>query len=286
MTTISHNLIGKIDDNTVTIISSIDGITHGMGIPFFIVGATARDLLLQHAHDIHSTRATIDIDIGVFVSDWARFHNLKNALVESGQFKPGKLTQRLFFYQNNLPVDIVPFGKIARDGETISWPPKHEIEMSIAGFQECYQYAVSVLIREKPDLIVKVVSLAGLAILKIVAWDDNIERRGKDAADLYIVIRNYIEAGNMGRFFEEGGDILKEESSDYDLSSARFLGREISKIANPTTKTKLIDILQREATSPQGHKIALNLIGQDSFQNESYDRAVAFFNALLRGILD
>jgi predicted nucleotidyltransferase len=286
MTTISHNLTGKIDGDTITIISSINEIAHEMEIPFFIVGATARDILLQHAHDIHSTRATIDIDIGVFVSDWAGFHNLKNALVESGQFKPGKLTQRLFFYKDNLPVDIVPFGKIARDGETIIWPPKHEIEMSIAGFQECYQYAVSVLIREKPDLIVKVVSLAGLAILKIVSWDDNIERRGKDSADLYIVIRNYIEAGNMERFFEEGGDILKEESSDYDLSSARFLGREISKIASPATKTKLIDILRREASSLQGHKIALTLIGQDSFQNESYDRVVEFFNALLRGLLD
>jgi predicted nucleotidyltransferase len=222
MTTISHNLIGKIDGNTVAIISSIDKISHNLGIPFFIVGATARDILLQHAYDIHSTRATIDIDIGVFVSDWAQFQNLKEALIKSGQFKPGKLTQRLFHKGNN-PVDIVPFGKIAKIGKTISWPPKHEIEMSIVGFQECYQYAVAVLIRKNPDLVVKVVSLAGLAILKIVSWDDSIERRSKDAADLFIIIRNYIEAGNMGRFFEEGSDILRGESSDYDLSSARFL---------------------------------------------------------------
>jgi predicted nucleotidyltransferase len=61
-----------------------------------------------------------------------RLLQVKNTLVESGQFKPGKLTQRLYFYKDNLPVDIVPFGKIARDGESISWPSKHEIEMSIS----------------------------------------------------------------------------------------------------------------------------------------------------------
>jgi predicted nucleotidyltransferase len=256
-----------------------------MGIPFFIVGATARDILLQHAYDIHSARATMDIDIGAVVSDWAQFQSLRDSLVKSGQFKPGSLAQRLF-YKDNHPVDIVPFGRIAKDRESISWPPKHEIEMSVVGFQECYQYAVSILIRDNPDLVVKVVSLAGLAILKFVSWDDDIERRGKDAADLYTIIRNYIEAGNLERFFEEGSDIPQKESSDYDLSSARFLGREIAKIAKPATKTKLINILQREASSPQGNKIALNLLRQNSFQNGSYDRIVEYFDALLRGILD
>lgn len=285
MKDISYNLIGKMDDNSVSILSEIDIIARKLGLSFFVVGATARDILLKHAHDIHSKRATIDIDVGVFVSGWDQFQALKNELVNSGQFKPAKLTQRLF-YNDNFPVDIVPFGKIAKDDGTISWPPEHEIEMSVVGFQDCYQHAISVLIRENPDLVVKVVSLAGLVILKIVSWDDNIERRGKDAADLFLIIRNYIEAGNMERFFEVDGDILQEEASDYDLSSARFLGREISRMASPTAKTKLIDILEREAYSPQGHKIAMNLLCQNSFEKEPYERIVEDFAALLRGILD
>ena len=285
MTTISYNLIGKIDKNTLTIICLIDKTSRNIGIPFFIVGATARDILLQQAHDIHLARATRDIDIGAFVSDWEQFQILKDALVETGQFRTSRQIHRLF-YKEIHPVDIVPFGSIAKNGKTISWPPEHEIEMSVVGFQECYQNAVSVLISDNPDLVVKVVSLAGLAILKIISWDDSIGRRGKDASDLYIIIRNYIESGNMERFFEEGSDILQKESSDYDLSSAHFLGREISKIANPATKKQLIDILQKEASSPQGHKIALNLLGQEPFQSEPYDRIVEYFDALLRGILD
>ncbi len=64
MTTISHNLTGKIDERTVALLSEIDTIARDLKLPFFIVGATARDILLQHAHDINPTRATLDIDKG------------------------------------------------------------------------------------------------------------------------------------------------------------------------------------------------------------------------------
>jgi predicted nucleotidyltransferase len=90
----------------------------------------------------------------------------------------------------------------------------------------------------------------------------------------------------MERFFEEDGDILQRESSDYDLSSAHFLGREIARMASPATKTKLISILKREASASQGHKIAMNLLSHYSFHNESYNRILEYFNALVRGLLD
>jgi predicted nucleotidyltransferase len=260
MTPISHNLVEKLDGNIVNILSAIDAIADEMDIPFFVVGATARDILLQHAYEIHSARATIDIDIGVSVSDWDQFKTLKDALANSGPFTSSKATQRLS-YKNNFPVDIVPFGKISTNDGSISWPPEYDVVMSIVGFRDCYQHAISVLIRKNPDLVVKVVSLAGLAILKIVSWDDDVERRGKDAGDLYFIIRNCIEAGNMDRFFEKDSDILKKEGSDYDLSSARFLGREISRMASSSTKVKLVEILEREASASNGHGIALNVYG-------------------------
>ncbi|RJQ67625.1 MAG: hypothetical protein C4519_23870 [Desulfobacteraceae bacterium] len=124
-----------------------------------------------------------------------------------------------------------------------------------------------------------------MAILKLLSWDDSIERRGKDAADPFVIIKNYIAAGNMDRFFEEA-DILKEEGSDYDRSSARFLGREMARIAGQATKAKLAGILEREAASSQGRQIAMDVWRRDTFQNESYEQIVVYFNALLRGLLD
>lgn len=71
--------------------------------------------------------------------------------------------------------------------------------MSVMGFNECYRHTETVLVRQEPDLTVKVVSLAGLAILKLVSWDDNLERRGKDAHDLFIIMKNYIDAVGLAR---------------------------------------------------------------------------------------
>ncbi len=199
MITISHNLIGKIDEKTVAILSEIDTIARDLKLPFFIVGATARDILLQYAHNIHSTRATVDIDIGVFVSDWDQFQALKKALVRTWKFSSTRQAQRLI-YADEVPLDIVPFGGVAEDLGSISWPPEHEIEMSIVGFQECYQHTISVLVSAKPNLVVKVVALAGLAILKIVSWDDSIERRGSPLTS-FLVRLGLIKDTNAESFF-------------------------------------------------------------------------------------
>ena len=106
----------------------------------------------------------------------------------------------------------------------------------------------------------------------------------KKTGDLFIIIRNFITAGNMDRFFQEEDDILREEDSDYDLSSARFLGREIGRLASPATKVKLVNILEREAGLSQGHRIAMDVFRQDKLQTETYEKIVEHFNALLRGL--
>lgn len=119
MTDISHNLIAKINDTSVAVLSEIDTISRELKFDFFIVGAMARDILLQHAHGLPTIRATSDIDIGVFVSDWDRFRTLKKALVSTGKFKPTGQMQRLL-YESERPLDIVPFGGVADDNGSIS----------------------------------------------------------------------------------------------------------------------------------------------------------------------
>ncbi len=77
-----------------------------------------------------------------------------------------------------------------------------------------------------------------------------------------------------------------EDSYDYDIASARFLGRDIVNISSPATKAKLIEILEREANSKHGHKIALNVIQSDFYRRESYERVVEYFNALSEGLIE
>jgi predicted nucleotidyltransferase len=165
MTITSQNLTGKIDEKTVVLLSEIDTIAWDLKLAFFIVGATARDFLLQHAHGIHTTRATLDVDIGVFVSDWDQFRTLKKALVNTGKFSPTRQAQRLLF-KDEMLLDIIPFGGVAGENDSISWPPEFDIEMSIVGFQECYQHAIAVQVSAEPDLVVKVVALVAMDVLR------------------------------------------------------------------------------------------------------------------------
>jgi predicted nucleotidyltransferase len=285
MKNILLDLSGKISETSVSILREVEEVSERLETAFFVVGATARDIILEHQFDIDTRRATLDIDIGIFISEWDQFETLKNELIRSTRFVPSQQKQRLI-YNDNFLLDIIPFGTIEDKDGSITWPPDHEIRMNLAGFQECFQHAVSVKLSSNPELIIKIVSLAGLAILKLISWDDNPERRSKDAPDLFLILRHYFDAGNLDRLFDEGSDIIDEGNYDYDLASARFLGRDIGNISNPATKAKLIEILKREANSNQGHKIALNVIQNDFYRNESYERIVEHFNALLKGLVE
>jgi predicted nucleotidyltransferase len=256
-----------------------------MKIPFFIVGATARDILLEVHYGIGSKRATLDIDIAVFIENWEQFYHLKDELIGIKHFKPTRDIHRLLF-QKRLPVDIVPFGGVAEKGDLVEWPPDGSIKMSVTGFRECFQHAIQVIISDKPKLSVSVVSLAGLAIVKLVSWDDNSARRQKDASDLVFIIRNYLDAGNLERLFEEAPDIVDSSDYDYEAGSARLLGRDISKIAYTSTTNILIEILRRESKNKRGHGIAMDVLQGDRFADESYKKVSAYFDALLKGLTD
>ena len=45
-------------------------------IPFVLIGAGARLVIFDRAHDLQSTRTTTDWDIGVNVNDWEAFRRL------------------------------------------------------------------------------------------------------------------------------------------------------------------------------------------------------------------
>jgi predicted nucleotidyltransferase len=279
----SIDLSGKISETTVSILIEIEKIAVKLDFPFFVVGATARDFILEHQFDIKLSRATIDIDIGVIVSGWDQFELLKDELLSLREFSLSQQKQRLI-YEDKFPIDIIPFGRIANEDGSITWPPDHENRMSITGFQECYQHAISIKLSLNPELVVKVVSLAGLALLKLISWDDNPVRRNKDAPDLFLIMKCYLDAGNLDRLLDEAIDTFKVR--DYELASASFLGRDIRNISSPATKAKLIEILERESKSKQGHKIAIDVMQSDSYRNQSYERVVEYFNALLEGLTE
>ena len=140
MSNILFDLSGKIDKQTVEALFAVKKEADALSIPFFIVGASARDIILKHCYGIQTQRMTTDIDVGVEVSSWEQFNQLTNSLLAGGQFSPTPKRQRFSF--DTLLIDIVPFGTLADEHGRISWPPEHEIIMSIVGFKEAYECAI------------------------------------------------------------------------------------------------------------------------------------------------
>ncbi|MGD9161830.1 MAG: hypothetical protein PVG39_25695 [Desulfobacteraceae bacterium] len=69
----SRNLLdlsGKIDPLTIELFETIKNTADSGGINFFVVGASARDMILEYGYEIKTKRATMDIDLGVQVADW------------------------------------------------------------------------------------------------------------------------------------------------------------------------------------------------------------------------
>ncbi|MFM5681728.1 nucleotidyl transferase AbiEii/AbiGii toxin family protein [Aeromonas veronii] len=222
MKNISLTIKNPIDENYKTVFVLIDKIASSQQVPYFIAGAMARDLLLYHVYNIHQSRKTRDIDTAVLVPNWGAFDLIKSALTKSG-FSETKNAHCIQHDASGLPLDIVPFGDIADDKGEIQWPPKHEITMSVAGFQEAFNTAVTVDIGD--DVHLKVASWAGLTILKLIAWQERRLTNKKDAADLLTLLLEYHRILD-DRLYEED---VPAEGFEYDPSriGAYLLGKDV-----------------------------------------------------------
>lgn len=111
MTNILLDLSGKIDRAHVSALPLLKQAADSAHIPFFVVGATARDYILAFGHSRTSHRMTMDVDIGVRVADWDQYGKLASALAATGKFMATGNKHRFLF--GEVVVDIIPFGPVA-----------------------------------------------------------------------------------------------------------------------------------------------------------------------------
>lgn len=87
MKNILIDISGKIDNSYILAIKDIKKVADYLKISFFIIGAFARDIIMEYFYEIKAPRMTMDIDLGIKVSSWNKFDKLINALEMSGEFK-------------------------------------------------------------------------------------------------------------------------------------------------------------------------------------------------------
>lgn len=260
------------------LLSKVADVANELGIPFFVVGATARDLILLHGFGVQTGRATKDIDLGFSVASWSQYTTLKDALVATGDFKPVGTKQRMHF-QESLQVDVLPFGEIVGSDGKIRWQPHEDTELNLLGFDEAYRNAIPVKVSANPNVEVRIASPTGLVLLKIFAWDD---RRpvSKDAIDLGILIRSYMRIGNESRLWDEHNDLLQEDDFDYEVAWARILGRDLAAICENRTRERVLEILNRELEGE------LPLVVLSAENGREIDRTFEFWDAIRKGLAE
>jgi predicted nucleotidyltransferase len=214
--------------------------------PYFLTGATARDLILENIFGRQPGRLTRDLDFGFALSDWKEFEILKAALIATGRFEATRATQRVsYLYSPDIKVnvDLIPFGGI-QNGLTISWPPQNDFVMNVAGFSDALESAIHVQIDS--DLVIPVASLPGLIVLKLFAWVDRKHER-RDAPDILKVLEEYADAGNEDRLYTDELPLLEAAGFDVAHAGARLLGKDAHRIAGAETATSLMNILNAES---------------------------------------
>lgn len=161
---------------------------------FYVIGATARDIIMQQLLDTESRRRTRDLDIAIAIPDWGTFEQVKQSLIADGFEKSRNMQQR--FYYGEYELDIVPYGVVAKEDDNIYWPPEEIVAMSVKGFDEVLSEAITVSIDDEFEI--KIASLHGLFLLKFNAWLDRNAKTSKDAEDMSFILSNYFMA-NLDR---------------------------------------------------------------------------------------
>lgn len=222
------------------------------GISFFIIGATARDIIME-LHDESSGRLTHDLDIAITINDWEQYKTVEKGITQLPNFTKDPKQKQRFQYLDKFDLDIVPFGNIMKEDDKIFWPPDEEFAMSVLGFPAVNEASLKVSVDE--DIEIQIASLAGIGLLKIVAWRDRNHKTNKDADDIAFILQNYLEI-HLEEAIEHYDEVYPDDHTIFK-GGATLLGIHINQLleAYPETKQSIKDILATEVEHQEQSKL-------------------------------
>lgn len=249
------DISGKLDADVIECIEWVHDTCSTMGLDVLLVGALARDIHFLHCHGIRPGRATMDVDFAVLMPDWDTFKKTRTRLLEKPGYTQDTTQQQRLHTSTGLFMDLIPFGGIEAPAGSIRWPPAFTHVISTIGFQDALATSEMCRVRTAPELEIRIVSIAGIAALKLLSWADGYPERRKDAIDLQFILTHYLDAGQCERIWDAEIDLMDAPDFDYELAGARLLGRDVARMAGPETRRLIIDILTEEFRLDGPHRL-------------------------------
>ena len=220
---------------------------------FYVIGATARDIIMQQLLDTESKRRTRDLDIAIAIPDWDAFEQVKQSLIADGFEKSRDMQQR--FYYGEYELDIVPYGVVAKEDDNIYWPPEEVVAMSVKGFDEVLSEAITVSIDD--EFKVKIASLHGLFLLKFNAWLDRNAKTSKDAEDMSFILSNYFMA-NLDREIHQ--EVYDWENFDEYIVGGYWLAYDLVTLLNTKQLNYYKEVIEDELTKEEESRLINQMI--------------------------
>lgn len=271
----SLDVSNRIDPFKIECLKALQAEADKLGLEILLVGATARDAFIAGG------RRTEDVDIGLVVGDWSVYEKLKQRVIDSGTFNPDAKKIHRVIFKGRLKVDVIPFGGIEKKDGNIAWPDETGA-MSVAGFKDVFSHAFTGDLGEGQEI--RIASIPGMAILKIIAWKDrHTEFPTKDAEDLALMLYGYAAAQqNMDRLYNEHHEKIRAFDQDIEIAGAWLLGCDMVSIMGDTTKQLVQTTLKRNTEPPESDKLVEAILR--FIPGGAYERALKLLQVLQEGI--
>ncbi|WP_315819357.1 nucleotidyl transferase AbiEii/AbiGii toxin family protein [Paraflavitalea speifideaquila] len=254
----TNNIINGV---ALEMLAAFEEVLKKLEIDFYLVGALARDIGLWANPSFASKRATKDVDIAILLASEQQFYQVKQALLETGNFTAHETEPIKLFYKNAVELDLLPFGDIENEGREIKLAKPRLFVIDVPGFQEVFpdveQYTLN------NGISLKVCPLEGLILLKLIA-NDNEPSRTKDITDIEHIISVYFDLKET-EIYEEYLDVMDNYGvyqPDYlRVISARVIGRKIANMLDGSDdlRERLLVILDRKTTGLHWPEIAAGI---------------------------
>lgn len=242
------------------------------GMDFYIIGAAARDIVMRQILGYESKRRTSDLDIAISIPNWDAYEDLSKGLFEAGFKRSKKQTQK--FFKGEYEIDIVPFGKVAKEDENIYWPPDETFLMSVKGFNEVLDDMITVRVDE--DFDIKVTSLRGLFLLKWYAWLDRKNTKSKDAEDMCFILQEYFDIYEQ-EYTESNYhmEVFDDDEFDIFVTGATWLAYDLLPLLDKEKSSEFIEMLDAEITAGEESLLFSHMCKQNtSLKCEVFLRAI------------
>lgn len=202
-------------------------------VDFYLIGAFARDMWMDHIEHLPLRRTTRDIDFSLYINEIRDFYAIKEYLSVEEGFQHQDEPHRMVAPDQTI-VDLLPFGGV-EDSGSVYLDGKSPVDISVFGNLQVLTHAATV---ETENSEFKICTLPGLCIMKLISGHEKSDRLAKDLADFYYILENYFEIAGDTIYDVEYEDLIDDDFSP-SLASAKLLGRQISVILAEDIKLKI-----------------------------------------------